>query len=167
MKKLLTILVVLPQPDIAKLFDVYCDSFDIGLGCVLMQEERVISYSSWQLRCHEEHYTTNDLELATVVLALKTWPHYLLGNVVQFYMDHKSLKYIFRPTGSEYEVVKMARVDQTLRARTALSPRQGECSYKCFESQGSLQLFASYAKKKLPSCSTYIVILLTLAWDVS
>jgi hypothetical protein len=30
-----------------------------------------------------------------MVIALRTWPHYLLGNVVQIYADHKSLKYIF------------------------------------------------------------------------
>jgi hypothetical protein len=55
----------------------------------------VISYSSRQLRHHEEHYPTHDLELAAVVIALRTWRHYLLGNVVHIYTDHKSLKYIF------------------------------------------------------------------------
>jgi hypothetical protein len=60
-----------------------------------MLEGRVISYSSWQLRHHEERYPTHDLELAAVVMALRTWHHYLLGNVVHIYTDHKSLKYIF------------------------------------------------------------------------
>jgi hypothetical protein len=55
----------------------------------------VISYSSRQLRCHEGHYPTHDLELVAVVMALWTWRHYLLGNVVHIYTDHKSLKYIF------------------------------------------------------------------------
>jgi hypothetical protein len=82
------------QHDIAKHFDIYCDASGTGLGCVLMQEGRVISYSSRQLRCHEEHYPTQDLELADVVMALRTWRHYLLGNVVHIYTDHKSLKYI-------------------------------------------------------------------------
>jgi hypothetical protein len=83
------------QPDIAKPFDVYCDASGTGLGCVLMQEGRVISYSSWQLRRHEEHYPTHDLELVAVVMTLRTWRHYLLGNVVHIYSDHKSLRYIF------------------------------------------------------------------------
>jgi hypothetical protein len=47
------------------------------------------------LRRHEEHYPTHDLELAVVVMALRTWRHYLLGNMVHIYMDHKSMKYIF------------------------------------------------------------------------
>jgi hypothetical protein len=63
---------VLAQPDIAKPFDVYCDASGTELGCVLMQEGRVISYSSRQLRCHEEHYPTHDLKLAAVVMALRT-----------------------------------------------------------------------------------------------
>jgi hypothetical protein len=37
---------VLDQPDITKSFDAYCDASGMGLGCVLMQEGRVISYSS-------------------------------------------------------------------------------------------------------------------------
>jgi hypothetical protein len=55
----------------------------------------VIAYSSKQLRRHEEHYPTNDLELAVVVLALRTRRHFLLGNVVHIFIDHKCLKYIF------------------------------------------------------------------------
>jgi hypothetical protein len=73
LKKLLTTSPVLAQPDIVKSFDVYCDASGTGLGCVLMQEGRVISYSSRQLRCHEEHDPNHDLELAAVVLALRTW----------------------------------------------------------------------------------------------
>jgi hypothetical protein len=41
------------------------------------------------------HYPTHDLELATVVHALKIWRHYLMGKRCALYMDHKSLKYIF------------------------------------------------------------------------
>jgi hypothetical protein len=95
LKKLLTTSPVLAQPDTTKPFDVYCDASGTGLGGVLMQEGRVIPYSSRQLRYHEEHYPTHDLELAAVVMALRTWHHYLLGNVVHIYTDHKSLKYIF------------------------------------------------------------------------
>jgi hypothetical protein len=42
-----------------------------------------------------ENYLTHDLKLASVVMALRIWRHFLLGNVVHIYIDHKSLKYIF------------------------------------------------------------------------
>jgi hypothetical protein len=42
----LTTAPVLAQPDNSKPFDVYCDASGIGLGCVLMQDNRVISYAS-------------------------------------------------------------------------------------------------------------------------
>jgi hypothetical protein len=86
---------VLAQPDTTKPFDVYYNASGIGLGGVLMQEGQVILYSSRQLRCHEEHYPTHDLESVAEVMALWTWCHYILGNAVHIYTDHKSLKYIF------------------------------------------------------------------------
>jgi hypothetical protein len=92
---LLTTAPILVQLDIEKPFDVYCDASGSELGCVLMQEGRVIVYALRQLRRHEEHYPTHDLELAAVVHALKIWRHYLLGNICHLYMDHKSLKYIY------------------------------------------------------------------------
>jgi len=95
LKDRLTTAPVLAQPDIPKSFDVYCDASRIGLGCVLMQEDRVVAYASRQLKRHEENYPTHDLELAAVVHALKIWRHYLLGNHCNIYTDHKSLKYIF------------------------------------------------------------------------
>jgi hypothetical protein len=95
LRTLLTSAPVLAQPDIEKPFDVYCDASGIGLGGVLIQEGRVIAYTSRQLRKHEVNYPTHDLELAAVVHALKAWRHYVLGNVCNIYTDHKSLKYIF------------------------------------------------------------------------
>jgi hypothetical protein len=95
LKKRLTTAPILVMPDIHKGFDVYCDASHLGLGCVLMQEGKVIAYASRQLRKHEKNYPTHDLELADVVHALKIWRHYMIGNKCKIFMDHKSLKYIF------------------------------------------------------------------------
>jgi hypothetical protein len=86
---------ILALPESGKRFTVYTDASRIGLGCVLMQEGRVIAYGSMQLRKHEGNYLTRDLELAAVVFALKSWRHYLYGESCDIYTDHKSLKYIF------------------------------------------------------------------------
>jgi hypothetical protein len=95
LKKLLTTTPVLAQPNIKKPFDVYCVASDTSIGGVLMQGGCAIAYASQQLRCHEEHYPTHDLEHLVVVHTLKVWKHYLLGNLVHIYADHKSLKYLF------------------------------------------------------------------------
>ncbi|WVZ76987.1 hypothetical protein U9M48_024892 [Paspalum notatum var. saurae] len=95
LKKRLTTAPVLTLPDLTKSFTVYCDASKEGLGCVLMQEGKVIAYASRQLRKHEVNYPTHDLELAAIVHALKIWRHYLFGNRCEIYTDHKSLKYIF------------------------------------------------------------------------
>jgi hypothetical protein len=95
LKKLLTTAPVLAQPDIEKPFDMYCDASGTCIGGVLMQDYRAIAYALRQLRRHEEHYPTHDLELLAVVHTLKVWRHYLLGNLMHFYTDHKSLKYLF------------------------------------------------------------------------
>jgi hypothetical protein len=95
LKKRVTSAPVLILPDLTKKFDIYCDASCRGLGCVLMQEGRVVCYVSRQLRKHEENYPTHDLEVATVVHTLKIWMHYLIGHRCEIHSDHKSLKYIF------------------------------------------------------------------------
>ena len=66
------------------------------MGCVLMQNGRVVAYASRQLKKHEQNYHTHDLEMAVVVFVLKIWRHYLYGVTYEIYTDHKSLKYIFQ-----------------------------------------------------------------------
>ena len=73
----------------------YCDASQEGLGWVLMQEGKVKSYGSRQLKTHERNYPTPDLELAAVIFALKIWRHYLYGEKFEVFSDHKSLKYLF------------------------------------------------------------------------
>ena len=73
----------------------YCDASRGGLGCVLMQSERVVAYGSRQLKNHEQNYPTHDSELAAIVFALKIGHHYLHGKQFEVFLDHKSLRYIF------------------------------------------------------------------------
>nr|GEW04866.1 putative reverse transcriptase domain-containing protein [Tanacetum cinerariifolium] len=73
-------------------FVIYCDALIQGLGAVLMQREKVITYASRQLKPHEENYTTHDLELGVVLFALKIWRHYLYGTKCIVFTDHKSLQ---------------------------------------------------------------------------
>nr|GFC29457.1 putative reverse transcriptase domain-containing protein [Tanacetum cinerariifolium] len=57
---------MLALPEGSEVFIVYCDASNKGLGAVLMQREKVISYASCQQKIHEKNYTTHDLELGAV-----------------------------------------------------------------------------------------------------
>ncbi|GKF44403.1 putative reverse transcriptase domain-containing protein, partial [Tanacetum coccineum] len=85
---------ILAPPQGAENFIVYCDASHKGLGAVLMQNEKVITYASRQLKIHEKDYTTHDLELGVVVFTLKIWRHYLYGTKCTVFRDHKSLQHI-------------------------------------------------------------------------
>ena len=73
LKNALTATPVLALPTENGDYVVYTDALRQGLGCVLMQMGRVITYTSRQLRPHEMNYPTHDLELAAIVHALKIW----------------------------------------------------------------------------------------------
>nr|GFA20343.1 putative reverse transcriptase domain-containing protein [Tanacetum cinerariifolium] len=85
---------ILALPEGSEDFIVYCDASNKGLGAVLMQREKVISYASRQLKIHEKNYTTHDLELRAVVFALKIWRHYLYRTKCTVFTNHKSLQHI-------------------------------------------------------------------------
>jgi hypothetical protein len=113
LKTRLTTAPVLTLPDIKKDFMVYCDASKQGLGCVLMQEGKVVAYASRQLKKHEENYPTHDLELVVVVHALKIWRHYLIGKP-------QELEVLLHPNRVEHETGEMVRADQGLRRRDQL-----------------------------------------------
>jgi hypothetical protein len=69
-------------------YAVYRDASKKGLGCVLMQQGRVVAYASRQLKDHKKNYPTQDLELAAVVYALKIRRHYLYGEKCEIHTDH-------------------------------------------------------------------------------
>ncbi|GKA51016.1 putative reverse transcriptase domain-containing protein [Tanacetum coccineum] len=85
---------ILALPKRSEDFVVYCDASHKGLGDVLMQREKVIAYASRQLKVYEKNYTTHDLELGSVVFALKICRHYLYETRCTMFTDHKSLKHI-------------------------------------------------------------------------
>ncbi|XP_062145298.1 uncharacterized protein LOC133852548 [Alnus glutinosa] len=82
---------------------VYMDASQKGLGCVLMQHGRVVAYASRQLKNHEKNYPTHDLELATVVYALKIWRHYL-------YDDKTDQEEIMGQLSQQFSIVQIDEV---------------------------------------------------------
>ena len=61
LKEMLVEALVLTQPTSGKEYTIYSDASGIGLGCVLMQNDKVVAYASRQLKSHEQNYPTHDL----------------------------------------------------------------------------------------------------------
>ena len=95
LKRRLTLAPIMIVLERGRRYKVYCDASKEGLRCVLMQSERVVAYGSRQLKNHEQIYPTHDMELVSIVLALKAWRHYLYGEPFEVFSNDKSLKYIF------------------------------------------------------------------------
>ena len=64
---------MLIQPTSVRDYTMYSDASRTGLGCILMQDGKVVAYASRQLKPHEQNYPTHGLDLAIVVFALKIW----------------------------------------------------------------------------------------------
>jgi hypothetical protein len=79
---------LLVMPDMEMSFSICCNASGQGLGRLFMQDGHVVAYASRQLRKDEVNYLTHDLELATIVYALRIWRHYLMGKRCELYMDH-------------------------------------------------------------------------------
>src|SRR3954466_7248352 len=95
LKTRLTTAPILIVPERGRGYTLYCNASLLGYGGALMQDDRVVAFGSRQLKDHERNYPTHDLELGSVVFALKSWRHYLYGEDFVAFSNHKSLGYIF------------------------------------------------------------------------
>ncbi|GJS77480.1 putative reverse transcriptase domain-containing protein, partial [Tanacetum coccineum] len=101
---------VLALPEGSEDFHIYCDASHKGLGVLLMQREKVIAYASRQLKIHKKNYTTYDLELGSVVFALKIWRHYLYRAKCTVFTDHKRKENIVADALNHKERIEPLRV---------------------------------------------------------
>ena len=76
-------------------FVVSIDACMEGIGGILTQNGHVTCYESRKLNGHEKNYSTFDLELSSIVYALKMWRYYLMGRKFELRIDHYGLKYLF------------------------------------------------------------------------
>lgn len=93
-KKKLTEAPVLALPNFQLTFQVECDASGVGIGAVLSQEGRPVSFFSEKLNDAKRKYSTYDKELYVVVRALQHSSHYLLPNEFVLFSDHEALKYL-------------------------------------------------------------------------
>jgi hypothetical protein len=94
LKNLLTSAPLLALPNFAKQFEIECDTSDIGIGGVLMQEGRPIAYFSEKLSGARLNCSIYDKELYALVRILEVWQHYLWPKEFIIHSNHEALKYL-------------------------------------------------------------------------
>ena len=95
LKNLLTTTTILKIADPFKDFVICTDACKEGLARVLIQENYVMAYESRKLKEHENNYSMYDLELVSIIHALKLWRHYFIGRKFLLMSDNINLKHLF------------------------------------------------------------------------
>jgi hypothetical protein len=84
---------ILTTPNFTNTFIMECDASRNGIGVVLMQEGRPLSFESRPLKGNDLHKPIYEKEMMAILHALKQWCPYLIGRNLKFKTDHDSLKY--------------------------------------------------------------------------
>lgn len=92
---------ILVSPDFMKQFTLQCDASDVGVGCVLTQnndqnEEVVIAFASRTLSQAERKYTSTEKELLALLFGVEKFRCYVEGTRFKVITDHYSLCWLNR-----------------------------------------------------------------------
>ena len=90
---------ILAYPKFDRLFTLYTDASDVGLGAVLSQNddngvERVVAYASRALSDRERNYATTEKEALAIQYGTQHFRLYLLGRHFKIVTDHSALKWL-------------------------------------------------------------------------
>ena len=93
-KAALTQAPVLALPALGRPFTVISDASMHGTGGVLLQDGRVVAYTSHKFDAAQRNYSTTDQECLGIIHALTEWRCYLEGSDVTLITDHQPNTYL-------------------------------------------------------------------------
>jgi hypothetical protein len=95
LKDILTSAPILNIADLDEHFLVCIYACKEEIGGVLTQKYHVVCYESQKLKENERNYATHDLELESIIHALKMWRHYVMGRKFELRTNHYGMKHFF------------------------------------------------------------------------
>nr|GEW32841.1 reverse transcriptase domain-containing protein [Tanacetum cinerariifolium] len=103
-------------------FDLICDTSDYAVGAVLGQRIKKkfhpIYYASKTMYNAQEHYTTTEKELSSVVYSFDKFRSYLIMSKTMVYTNHSALKYIFSKQDAKPRLIRWVLLLQEFTIET-------------------------------------------------
>ena len=101
---------ILKPPDFSKPFVLAVDASNVATGAVLMQTynevEHPVCYFSKRLNSHQQNYSTVEKETLSIILAIRYFSIYLIGQKTCIHCDHNPLTWLNTMANTNHKLLR-------------------------------------------------------------